>query len=79
MKKTVSNVWKNTKNLARNTFAGGFLSSTVSSTDLLENLTTSITRPTGNILKTIENTSEAIGSVFKNTAKWNIVHTEIMS
>jgi len=27
------------------------------------------------MLKTIENTSEAIGSVFKNTAKWNIVHT----
>jgi len=75
MRKTISNVWKNIKNLSRNTFAGGFLSSTVSSTDLLENLTTSITRPTSNILKTIENTSEAIGSVLKNTAKWNIVHT----
>lgn len=75
MKKTVSNVRKNTKNLARNTFAGGLLAWTVTWTDLLENLTTSITRPTSNILKTIENTSDAIGDTFKNTAKWNILHT----
>lgn len=75
MKKTASNIRKNTKNFTRNFTAGWFLAWTVTSTDLVENMTTSITRPTSNMLKTIENTSEAIGSVFKNTAKWNLLHT----
>lgn len=75
MKTTISNSRNKTKNLARNITAGTILASTVTSTDLMENFSTSITKPTSNILKTIENTSESIGAVFKNTAKGNILHT----
>lgn len=75
MKKTLSNSRSKTKNLARNTVAGLFLANTVSATDLAENLTTSITRPTSNILKTIENTSDALSTALKDTSKWNILHS----
>lgn len=64
---TVSRIWNNTRNFLRNTFAGGILATTVSTTDTIENVSTAITRPTGNILKTIENTADAIGKTFQKT------------
>jgi len=72
---TVNRIWNNTRNFLRNTFAGGILATTVSTTDTIENVSTAITRPTGNILKTIENTADAIGKTFQKTTTWNVLHS----
>gem|GEM_PF-6177742 len=69
MKSTLSTARNNTKNFARNLIAGSLLAETVASTDLVENLTTTITRPTANMLQSIENTSQALNQTLKNTSK----------
>lgn len=75
MKSTLSTARNNTKNFARNLIAGSLLAETVASTDLVENLTTTITRPTANMLQSIENTSQALNQTLKNTSKWNLFHS----
>lgn len=75
MTSTLSKVWKNIKNFTRNLTAGTLLATTIAKTSLAENLTTSFTRPTSNILKTIENTSKALDTTLRNTAQGNILHT----
>lgn len=75
MKQTLSTGRQKTKKLARNFVAGSILATTVASTDLVENLSTSITKPTANILHTIENTSQALGNTLAQTSQWNILHT----
>lgn len=75
MQSTLKKIGNNTKNFARNLTAGAVLASTVASTDLVENLTTTVTRPTSNMIQTIENTSEALGQTLKNTSQGNLLHS----
>lgn len=75
MKSSLHRTRNNTKNFTRNLFAGGILATTVASTDLIENLSTTVTQPTANILKCIENTSKALSETLKNTSEGNLLHT----
>lgn len=75
MRSSLHRTRNNTKNFTRNLLAGGILASTVASTDLIENLTTSLTQPTSNILKCMENTSAALSATLKNTSQGNLLHT----
>lgn len=75
MQSTLKKIGSNAKNLTRNLTAGAVLASTVASTDLVENFTTTLTRPTSNMIQTIENTSEALGQALKNTSKGNLLHS----
>ncbi len=75
MSSTITKIGNNIKNWARNITAGLVLANTVATTDLAENFVTTATRPTSNVLETIENTAQSLGNTMKNTSQGNIFHT----